>query len=417
MSHAESRGGLPIGRLGRNTIAGAAGLVARACLQAAYLIVLTRALGADAFGAFAGAVATATVVAPLAGWGAAQLFVQHVSADRDAAPAWWAGSLAQTAASGVVVALFVVVVGAAFGGSGLGIGALAMIAGAELVALPFAWATASALLTIERAGLSALSLSLLPACRVIAVLALVLTGDVDVGTVVVAHCLASFAGAVCVVALSAAVGIRPAWSLRPPLADSLAQGTPYAAGSLASTSYTEVDKVIMLHQLGAPAVGQYTPAFRVASVMVLPITALATAALPRLFALPDGAARTRIERAIVAAAFVYGLLAAAAMVAAAPWLPHVFGDGFAGTTGFAVSLAAWIPLVALHQSHAAMLTAAGAQARRAKIEAAGLAAIVVLNLALLPRFGAAGAVYALLLAEAGLAAACVFAARRLRRAA
>src|SRR3546814_17242400 len=60
-----------IGRLGQNTLLGTGGLAIRALIQAGYLLVLSRWLGASGYGLFAGSVAVAILGAPLAGWGGA----------------------------------------------------------------------------------------------------------------------------------------------------------------------------------------------------------------------------------------------------------------------------------------------------------------------------------------------------------
>ena len=58
-----------IGRLGRNSIYGTIGLAARSVIQAGYLLLMSRWLGASGYGVFAGSIALAILAAPLAGWG------------------------------------------------------------------------------------------------------------------------------------------------------------------------------------------------------------------------------------------------------------------------------------------------------------------------------------------------------------
>jgi O-antigen/teichoic acid export membrane protein len=400
-----------IGELGRHTLFGTGGLALRAVIQLGYLIALTRYLGAAAFGEFTAAVATAVVAAPLVGWGVVQLYVERVAGGRGRDGAWWAAVLLQSVGSGLVLVAVAGFAAAAAGSDALL--PLLQVALAELVALPLANATATALLTAGRAGLAALAVLLVPAARLAALLFLLATQAPAFERVALAHCLASVAGlGLALLLLRSGAGVRPQWPARPRLRETLAGGTPYALGALAALSYTEVDKVIMLHLLGAQVVGEYTPAFRLAALFALPIAALLAAALPRLFAAGGASAPASRRRIIVAAALAYAVLAALAMAFAAPWLPAVLGKAFAATPAYALVLCLWLPLTALHQAYATLLTAAGRQAWRAAVEGGGLAAVVLLNLLLQPRHGALGAVYALLLTEAALAAACAVAARR-----
>src|SRR3546814_6714540 len=79
-----------IGRLGQNTLLGTGGLAIRALIQAGYLLVLSRWLGASGYGLFAGSVAVAILGAPLAGWGGALLLTRHIAGNRAGSRGIWA---------------------------------------------------------------------------------------------------------------------------------------------------------------------------------------------------------------------------------------------------------------------------------------------------------------------------------------
>lgn len=395
-----------IGKMGRNTLVGSAGLGFRALLQAGYLIALTRLLGPDNYGLLAGCVAAATLLAPLSGWGAGYVFLEKVSRDRSMGGGIWASVLIQTFVSGAMLAAVMVALGLAMS-LRVGLLELGLLAMAELIALPMAQAATLALMSQERGVMASIVLCLVPAGRLAGVLSLVLLGaPVAVDTVVLMHFVGSAVGALLAALFVGYAVAWPDWAARMMLRKSASEGTRYAVGSLVATSYPESDKVLILQLLGANAAGQYTAAFRIVSVFVLPIAALINAALPRLFVQAGSDGKGSVLRAITVAALAYAVFAAVLSVAAAPWMPLLFGEAYTPAIPLVGMLSAWIPLVALHQCGASALTSGGLQSSRVVIEAVGLAAIVVLNMLLLPALGIVGAVWSLLAVEAFLALAC-----------
>lgn len=395
-----------VGKMGRNTLVGSAGLGFRALLQAGYLIALTRLLGPDNYGLLAGCVAAATLLAPLSGWGAGYVFLEKVSRDRSMGGGIWASVLIQTVLSGAMLAAVMVVLGLALS-LRVGLLELGLLAMAELIALPIAQAATLALMSQERGALASVVLCLVPAGRLVGVLSLIPLGvAVSVDAVVLMHFIGSVVGALLAALFVGRVVARPDWAARLSLRESAGRGTRYAVGSLVATSYPESDKVLILQLLGTNAAGQYTAAFRIISVFVLPISALINAALPRLFMQDGSGGRGSVLRAITVAALAYALFAAVSSVIAAPLMPLLFGEAYAPSIPLVGMLSAWIPLVALHQCGASALTSGGLQSSRVLIEAVGLVGIVALNFLLLPILGIAGAVWSLLVVEAFLASAC-----------
>jgi O-antigen/teichoic acid export membrane protein len=78
-------------------------------------------------------------------------------------------------------------------------------------------------------------------------------------------------------------------------------------------------------------------------------------------------------------------------------------------------LTLWIIPFALHQYAATSLTTCDRQGARVAIESAGLLLVVALNIWLLRAFGRGGAVVALLVTEAFMAASCWIVLARLKR--
>lgn len=388
------------GRLGRNTLFGTAGLGARAVIQAAYLLIVSRWLGVEGYGLFAGSVALVILGSPLANWGSALLLTRYIAQDRARSRAMWATALVQTGVVGSVLVLSALVISTVLLQQRLPLIPVLLLALSELLLLPAANAAASQCYALERGMASAVATCLVPLGRTLAMLGAILLGLAGTpGHAAMAHFLGSLLGLVAAVAVVAFVDGLPAWRSRLPLRDSIRQGTPYAVSAVTGTSYQEVDKILMLQTLGAAAVGSYTVAFRVASIFLMPVTALISASLPRLMAQEGTANGARTFRATLLAGLGYGVLMGAAMVVVAPWVPRVFGSDYAWAAKYLAFFAPWPALYSLRQSLATRLTTMHKQALRSTIEFLALAIVIVLNLSLLPRLGPEGAVIALLAAE------------------
>jgi O-antigen/teichoic acid export membrane protein len=389
------------GRLGQNTLLGTAGLGTRAVIQAAYLLIVSRWLGAEGYGLFAGSVALVVLGAPLANWGSGLLLTRYIAQDRGSSRAMWATALVQTGVIGGLLVIIVLVISALLLQQGLSLTPMLLLALSELLLLPAAHAATSQCYALERGIASAVVMCLVPLGRTLAMLGFIAIGIAGTPDhAATAHFIGSLLGLVAVIAVVAAVDGLPAWRSRLPLRDAFRQGSAYAVSNVAGNSYQEVDKILILHMLGAAVVGPYTVAFRVASIFLMPLTALIGASLPRLMARAKSSdERARTYRAMLLSAVGYGVLAGAGIMIAAPWAPRVFGSDYALATHYLALLALWPALFALRHCLATHLTANHRQAVRSCVEIMGLGVVVLLNFLLLPRVGVEAAVLALLLTE------------------
>lgn len=404
-----------LGRLGRNTIYATTGLGLRAVIQAGYLLAMSRWLGAAGYGMFAGSVALAVLVSPLANWGSPLLLTRHIARDRGCSRALWATALLQTAITGGLLSLAMLALSAWLLHDDVGPGPMCLLVLSELVLLPAAQAATSLCFALERGFASALAMCLVPAGRLLAVVALIVAGVAsNPGHAALAHFIGSLAGLAVAVLLVAVLDGWPDWRKRLRLAESTQQGTAYALGGVVGTSYQEIDKVLMLQMLGAAIVGPYTVAFRVISIFALPVSALIGATLPRLMALHGVPGQVRTFRAVCMAALGYGCVASLTALLVAPLIPLLFGAGYAEAVKYVVLFSPWPLLFALHQCVATQLTASDRQGVRVLVEGAGLLLVAVLNLLLLPRMGAEASVGSLLLAEVGMVIGCWVAIRSSR---
>lgn len=401
--------GARIGGLGRNTLLTSSGLVLRAALQGVYLLVLSRWLGAEGYGLFAGSIAAAVLLAPLSGWGMGYVFTERAVRADVRHRVLWRAVASHAAVSGLLFTGVAIAASQLLMTVRLPLADMALLALAELLALPLAQVSTTALLALDRGGLAALATSLVPALRVVGVLLLVASGEHgSVHLLALSHCLGSIVGAVMLLVLTGrATRCAHAGSASPPGWRVLARaGAPYAASALASNAYFEIDKVLILQLLGAGVAGAYTAAFRVVVVFILPVMALLGNALPRMFAAERAGQPRPLQWRVTLVAVGYAVGAALLLLVLAPLVPWLFGSGFDASARYVTLLAAWVPLYALHMCGATALVAAGGKLLRVLVEGGGLALVVALNLLLLPRLGAAGAATSLLAVEIVMALAC-----------
>nr|WP_255492289.1 oligosaccharide flippase family protein [Luteimonas sp. MC1825] len=396
-----------IGRLGLNTLLSTAGLGVRALIQAGYLVLLSRWMGAEGYGLFAGSVAVAILLGPLCGWGVAYLLSDAVGRDMSALGALWATALVQIALTGTVLVALLLIASVVFLDMRLSIGAMLLLGMAELLALPVSNMAISASLAVGRGVAASCAMCVVPAGRLVFVSGFMLGGwRGEPDHVAAMHFAGSVAGALGAMGLVWHLGGRPAWRRRRSLGRTTRDGTRYALGSLVGNGYHEIDKVLMLQMLGATAVGTYTAAFRVIGVFVLPIAALMGVALPRLYALGTSHEGAGLRRAIAIATLGYAVVATVVAAALSPLLPVLLGPDFAASSRYMLMLVPWIIPFALHQYSAIALTTRGLQGARVAVDATGLLLVVLLNLWLLQVLGRGGAVVSLLVAEVLMAAGC-----------
>jgi len=177
-------------------------------------------------------------------------------------------------------------------------------------------------------------------------------------------------------------------------------GIPFALGALAMRLQAEVNKPVLAH-LGFAIVGNFNAAQRATDLVSMPLLALQEALWPRLYAQPDPFRRLRQTGAFLAA---LGLLCGGALWLAAPLLPKLLGADFNDAIAVMRALA-WLPALQLLRSLLSF-SIIHAGATRLLGWASGLGAVVsVASVAwLVPILGPTGAVVASYAAELSMIA-------------
>ena len=173
------------------------------------------------------------------------------------------------------------------------------------------------------------------------------------------------------------------------------EGFYFSVGTSAATLYNDVDKIMLAKFSSFTATGIYAAAYRIIDVSMAPVRSLATAAYPRFFEKGMGGLRSTYPYALrlMSRTSAYGILVFAGLWLSAPLLPHVLGPGYANAAQ-ALRLLSLLPLLrCLHTPLADSLSGAGRQRTRSLLQVVVAVVNIVLNFAVLPRYGWLGACY------------------------
>jgi O-antigen/teichoic acid export membrane protein len=191
---------------------------------------------------------------------------------------------------------------------------------------------------------------------------------------------------------------------------------PVFLAAALGTTYYRID-LLMVHVIrGAPAAALYATSYRVFEAIMLPAGAAAALVLPAVFR-AGKEQRTRIAFRITGAAVALTLVGAVIIeLFARDLLQAVFGSAYVPATGSLRVLGA-ATIVTAATTVLAQVHAAWRPGRLARVWTVALVANVGLNIVLIPRYAAAGAAWATLLCQLGVAVVLIRDTRNLAGAA
>lgn len=387
------------GSLATNTLLGSFGLVIRAIIQAIYLLLLSRWLGAEGYGLFAGSVTLFALGSPLANWGSALLITENIAQDRGRSRSMWATAIVQTTIVGGCFAIGAVTI-SVFLNEQLPLTSLLLIAVSELLILPITQAASSQCSALESGRAAAISVSLVPLGRTLTISAAILASPVVTPELAaITHFSGTLIGLGAAIIMINWIDGNPDWRGRMPFRKSFHLGKDFAVSNFAGSSYQEVDKVLILQLLGAAALGPYTVAFRIATLFTLPVSALISSSLPRLISNNNVSVQKRTYRFVIFAAVSYGLITTIIILLTAPLLPHIFGQEYTESIIYLELLAFWPILFALRQCLGIGLIANNRKRMRSIADAAALGLAIALNYFYLTSYGAITSIATLIVVE------------------
>jgi O-antigen/teichoic acid export membrane protein len=377
----------------------------RLVLQAAYFLLIARALGAGEYGAFVGAVSLVALLAPFSSWGTGFLLIRRVARDRTAFSECWGTSLGLTVLSGAMLLGIVLAVARAIWGNTVPLQVLLLVGISDLIMVRTIDLATQAFMAVEVLRKGAEVNVMLSAARTLAALYFtVAAGPPTALSWAVLYMASSLAAAAyAIAAVTRSLGF-PQLRIRLSLTE-IRDGFHFALSQASQSAYNDIDKTMLVRLGGLEATGIYGAAYRIVDVSFAPVGALVYATFARFFQYGELglAGSVRFARKLLPYAAGYGFLAALVLFGSAPLLRTVLGNDFTEATTALRWLSPLVLLKSFHYFLANSLTGAGAQGLTASVQTAVAAFNVGINLWLIPAYGWRGAAWASLATDTALA--------------
>ncbi|GAP65027.1 polysaccharide biosynthesis protein [Mizugakiibacter sediminis] len=403
------------GRLGRRAMlprlpAGymlvTSGLVLRAVFQAVLTILLARMLGGADYGAYISVASVTGLFAVLAGLGASVVHLKETAID----PACWAQSFVRNRANvlrtlppivliSLAVAWFVV-------RGHVNVFTLGLLVCGEAVAMSCVDLLVRSYQGRGKHAAMAAAMSALPLCRGLLVAAVVVAGAGM--TLFSWGIISAVVGSASLVVVFLVVSPQPPDGCGHPDAarSEMFSGIGFAMASASARIHADADKAIIGRIQSLQAAGEYSLAYRLIDVALLPINGMLEWTMRYLFvqgrASAIGSLR-RLWRRWMAVTCL-AIIAALAVYVAAPVLPVLFGSQYTGLP----TIARWLCILPL--TSAAWMVARGVAATSGHeklvgmVEMLGAAASLILGIILVSMIGWRGAVLATYVVQAAMVA-------------
>ncbi|WP_226702305.1 oligosaccharide flippase family protein [Microbulbifer elongatus] len=386
------------GALARNTIWLMTSQAIRIFVQAAYFLLITRTLGAQGYGIFAGVVSLTTILAAFAGMGSGHILIKNVARAPDSFSHYWGITLTLLLATSIPLTSLLLLLGILFLPPEVPAEIVVTIAIADLIFAPLVLICSQSFQGFQRIREAATILLILALSRLMTALAMGLKESSPTP-----EDWANFylAGTIIATVISFYfVRNRLSAHFKPQLITlkELREGFSFSLSNSGQRGNNDIDKTMLLRLDTAQSAGLYSAAYRIVEVAFMPVTALLSAAYSRFFQQgANGLSGSRnYALKLLAPATGYAALSTIIIYFFAPYLPMLLGDGFESTESVARWLAIMPLLLTLYTTSALALTGAGHQNLRTGIEISTLGINLVLNLWWIPIYSYYGAVWATL---------------------
>jgi len=378
----------------------------RIFIQAAYFILIARALGTEQYGAFAGVVALIGILTPFSSWGAENILVKHVSRNPTLFSTYWGNALLTTSISGTILLILAQILGGLVLPDEIPPALIFLVGLSDLIFLRFIDASSKSFLAVDKIKRTAQINILLSLKNMVAAIVLVqfYIQPQVLDWAILYLISTAIAAAVAVYMVSIIVGKpKPVPALIGP---SMKEGFYFSIGLSSQTIYNDIDKT-MLASLGTlGATGIYAAAFRIITVAFVPVQALLAAGYAKFFKHGEKGIKGSwgLAKRLIPVSVLYASLCTIGLMLFAPLIPYILGEDYRE----AVLAIRWLsPLLILKSVSyfaADTLTGAGFQGVRSGIQM-GIAGLnCVLNLWWIPIFSWQGAAWSTLLCDGLLAA-------------
>lgn len=379
--------------LARNTLWMLLAQGSRLVLQAAYFVIIARALGAEQYGAFIGATSLVGIAAPFASLGFGNLIVKNVSRNRSSFSYYWGNSLFLMVVSGIGLTLLLLCIAPLILPKTISLLLLFLVAINNLAITIVIDLAAYAFLSIHQVVRTA-QLNFLPyLMRMFAALVLVyfIPNPDAVDWAYLCLLTTTIVSAIAFFLVQREVG-SPKLALGR-IKSELTEGFYFSIGLSAQTVYNDIDKTMLARLASLEATGIYAAAYRLIDVGFAPVRSLLSASYAKFF--QQGAkgisGSLKLAKRLAPIAGLYGAIAGVGLFIIAPIVPYILGDEYATAVEALRWLSPLLCLKALHYFAADTLTGAGFQGIRSGVQVIIAVFNVLINLWVIPLYSWKGA--------------------------
>ena len=376
-------------------------------VQAAYFIIVARALGAENYGSFVGVTSLASLLFPFIALGTDSVLVKEVSVNRQAFASHWGNTLLILGCNSAFFVTVLLLISRWIFPDNISVFTISALLLADLLLLGLFEATTKVFRAVDLVKKTAQLVVLSTVGKLLAALCLITLfkpgGDsshFSVTTWSILYFLSSLAiGLLALGTVTRMVGM-PSLNLKRIKSD-INQGIYFSIGMSASNINNNIDKTMLASMATLEATGIYGSAYRFINIGNVPLNALSAACYARFF--QEGAKGIRncfkFAKKLLPLILGYCIISILGYQVLAPLIPKVLGAEYAN----AVSTLRWlapVPAITCLQWLAAdTLTGSGHQKIRSLVQVTAAILNVILNLWLIPLYGLRGAIWATLTSD------------------
>ncbi|MBX9694998.1 MAG: oligosaccharide flippase family protein [Cyanobacteria bacterium] len=389
--------------LAGNVVWSMCGLGTKVVLQAAYFVIVARALDPAGYGVFAALVAILNILSPFTTCGAGSLMIRATARCQADYPTYIGMGIAVILITGSL-ALMLAPMLLVFMGWDARLVVVEALVATELLLLPLQQLVAQAFQAHSNMKNAARIHAGASGYRLVAALAFILLPierDLTVWTCV-------YAAATLMSTVTALIHLHRTLGLGPlglgPLRSEFSAGLHFALGVGTQTAYIEADKIMLAQIGGAPAAGIYAAAYRLLDAAFTPIRAILHSAYAAFFKSGASGFRSsiRLAKRLMPVTLTAGALCGGMAYLTAQLVPSILGPNYKDAASALELLAPVIVFRSTYFFLADALSAAGFQFIRNGLQILVAIQSTILNFFLIEEWGWRGAVATCLIADVSL---------------
>ncbi len=340
-----------------------------------YFVLAARWLGAEGLGVFAGALALVKILQPFAAVGSDQILARRVSRDRDEYAPALGDALIITLTTGTVFTLIAVLINEWMFAGKVSWQLTLLIACAELIFYRLQLLVRRTFQAVDRLSITAVVKAAPGPALLLAIGGFKLTSETaSVDVWAYWYFVAMVIPSVVALGYTLVVLGRPRFAWASAFRQ-LSEGFFFSLSESTKVIYTDADKILLLRLVSREAAGVYKAAYRIVSVLMVPVLALIDATYARFFRTGATGLRGSYGFAVklLPISLLYSGLVAIGIYIAAPLLPLLLGESYASS----VDVLRWIAPIPVVQGASYMLlqTLTGGGFQRARSIAEALVAV------------------------------------------